>query len=364
MTIRNDGSHQLSDYQKMQQAAQARRVKPGGQAAVNAYVNSTPARQEAARQYAADPIKNAALRNPNTSQINALNSAYVSGYVRPNNAAQRAARTPTTTNTGTGRSGGGGGGGGGGAAAPPQFSQDQLNWMAELMKAGAPGTDYARLDLPEFQGQFDPTMYNNLRGALETGLQQSRDVGNQATGNLINFLNTNYTNAFNNPNNTYATAGQAPGMDAAAMARMLQGQGVAPTAVANQMQERMSQEAGLGSMWRALAANEDMQQRNRLTNANIMGTDVQNRINAAGLGLNTGIGMQEAQARSQYEQQMQERNWQTAQQEALQNWQRGNEVTQQSQEYRNAQIQALLGLLPELKGTTLQMPTAQSLGWV
>ena len=106
-----------------------------------------------------------------------------------------------------------------------------------------------------------------------------------------------------------------------------------------------------------------MAQRNRLTNAQLMNQDVRNRLQAEGLAGRTGIGMQEAQARSAYEQMLQERNWQTAQQEAMQNWQRGNQVSdvnaQNTNAYNNQVIQAMLGLVPQAPGMDLSGLMAQ-----
>ena len=276
---------------------------------------------------------------------------------------QKPPAAPALTST-TPRSGGGGRGGGGGGGAAG-LTQAQLDWIAQMLGAGRPGAQAAtNLDLPDFQGQFDPSYFNTMRTGWNQALEQDRGTANQSTQNLINFLTTNYKNAFNNPNATYATAGQAPGMDQQAMARMLQGQGVDPSIMAAEAGARAGADQAFGNQWRSMAANEDMAQGNRLNNAQIANQDVMNRINAIGLQGTTGLNLGEAQARSQYDQQMQERNWQTAQQEAMENWQRQNQVSdlnsQNTNSYNNQLIQAMLGLIPQAGTATL--PTLQSLG--
>ena len=52
------------------------------------------------------------------------------------------------------------------------------------------------LDLPDYQGSFDPTMYNQLEERLGQGVQQSRAAADEAYTNLGNYLTQNYRNAF------------------------------------------------------------------------------------------------------------------------------------------------------------------------
>ena len=359
----NTGTSQLSDYQKMQQAAQNTRRLPGNTQTVQNYVNSTPARTALAAQ---------GITNPTMSQINASNSGYVN-YVRGNLAAQRNQTPAAPTNQRTG-SGGGGGRGGGGAAAAPQFNQDQLNWMAELIRSGQPSGDWQRLDLPDYQAYqpkaFDDSMYRAMQGQLDTAQQTDIGTANKATQDYLNWLGANYQNAYTNPNNTYATAGQAPGMDVMSMQRLLQAQGVDPSVMAAAQGERFGADQAFGNLWRSNAANEDIMQRNRIGAGQLTGMDAVNRINALAMGGRAGINQQQGAAKSAYDQRVEE--WaredaalqqQALQQEAMSNWQQGNTVNEQTQAYRNAAIQALLGFLPEIKGTALTMPTAQSLGW-
>lgn len=349
--------------------AQRNATIPGG-------VNRTPstrAQAVLARTPARTTLTAMGINNPTIAQINSANRGYA--QLNTPNARRNQTAPPPAAPRNTGSGGGGGrGGGGGGGAALPQFTQEQLDWMAGLIRGGAPSTDFARLDLPDYQGYtpkpFDDSYFTGLQGNWNQAVNTDVGTAQQATGNLINFLTSNYKNAYTNPNNTYATAGQAPGMDIMAMQRLLQSQGVDPSVMAAAQGERLGADQAFGNLWRSSAANEDSMQTNRLGAAQMSGTDAENRIRALGLGGTAGINMQRGQAKSAYDQRVEDwaredaqQQQQVLQQEAMQNWQRGNTVTEQQQAYRNAAIEALLGLLPELKGTTLSMPTAQSLGW-
>jgi hypothetical protein len=313
------------------------------------------------------------INSPTIAQINAANRGYAS--TRTPNAVRNPATpaSPTRPNLGGGRSGGGGGGGGG-AAALPQFNQDQLNWMAELIKAGQPNGNFQRLDLPDYQPfapkPFDDSYFSGLQGQWNQAVDTDVGTAQQGTQNLINWLGANFKNAYTNPNATYATAGQAPGMTAQSMGRFLQGQGVDPSINSGNVTQATSADDVFGGLWRNAAANEDTNQRNRLGAAQMSGTDAVNRIRALGLGGTAGINMQRGQAKSAYDQRVED--WaredaalqqQAAQQEAMSNWTQQNTMTEQQQAYRNAALEALLGFLPEIKGTALTMPSAQSLGW-
>jgi hypothetical protein len=145
---------------------------------------------------------------------------------------------------------------------------------------------------------------------------------------------------------------------------MLQSQGVNPSVMGEEVQGRAAADQAFGNLWRSQAANEDLAQRNRLTNAQIGNQDVQNRINAFGLQGRTGIGLQESKARTAHEQMVADRNWQIQQEEAQANWQRANQVSdtnmQNTNAYRNSQLETMLGLLPQLG--TLTLPTLQAMG--
>jgi len=209
-------------------------------------------------------------------------------------------------------SGGGGRGGGGGGGAPaPKMNQAQLDWVAAMMRGAAPAP-------------FDPTIFNQARTALTQG--QATDVGtaNTATQNMLNFLNTNYSNPFNTPGRTYATAGTAPGVTPQGMMRMLRQQGVNPNraGVGQYYNQAANADQAFGNMWRTLAGNEDLMQRGRIGNANLYGSQARDAINAAAAGGQLGINLGQGQAQQAWQERM--------------------------DAYRNAEMQAMLGLLPQL----------------
>ena len=316
-----------------------------------------------------------------SSDITRARLANINNLYNTQVAQARPTATPRLPNYGS--TGGGGsrrGGGGGGAAPAPTMNQAMLDWIAGLLKGGAPTAQGAtNLDLPDYAGRplapFDPSMFNQFRESWNQGVQSDLANAQTATSNMLNFLNTNYTNAFNNPNLTYATAGQAPGMTQQAMARYLQGQGVNPSLGAGVAAEQAQGDAGFGSLWRTLAANEDLAQRNRIANAQQYGTQAQQGITAAGRGGELGINLAQGQAQAAWQRAAEERAYQDyqmqqqiAQQEALQSWQRANQVTDANtaatNAYRNSELSALLGLMPQIvaAGGGLNLPSLQSLG--
>jgi hypothetical protein len=356
----------------------------GGGYEPGAYQGATPRKplspSVAATKYVAPPnpsrdwFQATYGRTPTMRELEDVRSQYIQ---QRRTALANPTTTPRPTQTSPRLSGGGGsggGGGGGGAAAPtPIWTQAQLNAMYDLLRTGKP-SPYAQLDLPDYQPYkpkpFDDSYYTGLQGSWNQAVGMDVATAQQATQNLMSWLGSNYTNAFNNPNATYATAGQAPGMDRASMERFLQQQGANPNVNAENAQAQAIADAGFGNLWRTLAGNEDQNQTNRLGAAQMQGVDAVNRINALGLGGTTGINMQRGQAKSAYDQRVEE--WaredamqaqQIAQQEAMSNWQQGNAGIDQEQAYRNATLEAILGILPGLAGTTLAMPTASQVGW-
>lgn len=248
--------------------------------------------------------------------------------------------------------------------APPTWNQGQVDWLTQLLARSKPGQETATtLDLPDWQGQFDPSMYNQLEGQFNTAVGQDRAAANQAYQQLNQYLTSNYQNAFNNPNTAYTT--QAPGQDTAAMGRMLQGQGVDPSVMAAQQQGAAAGNAAFGNLWKLLGANEDTAQANRLRRAQIDAGSTNRALDVAALQGQTGIGLQRSQAQAAWQQQADQMRNQIAQQEALANWQRQNEVSDANlasrNSYTNAQMQALLQFMPELKGSNLAMPDLNTL---
>ena len=263
-----------------------------------------------------------------------------------------------------GGGGGGGRGGGGGGGAAPTMSQAQLDWLAKMLAGGKPKDVVAgTLDLPEFQGKFDPTMYNQLTTQLGRAGQQSRGAATASYNDLDKYLTSNYKNAFAGgpPQAT------APGMDQQAMARLMSSQGVDPSMNAANAEGAAAGNSAFANIWGLLGANEDTAQRNRLNRVATDRGTTNRAIDAAMLQGNTGIGLQRSQAQSQWQQQADAARNQIAQQEAMANWTRQNQVADTNagnmNSYRNQQIQALLGLMPSLYGTNLTLPDLAAMGF-
>jgi hypothetical protein len=329
------------------------------------------------------PTTPANIHDYRVGNINAIAAGQSAAARRPSGGSTM--RLSSSGSGGSGGSGGrisysSGGRGGGGGTPAPTLQQGQLDWITNLLRGGAPDPMVAtRLDLPDYGGMavraFDPSMFRMAMTALQQGQQTDLGTARQSTSDMLNFLQTNYRNAFNNPNLQYAQAGQAPGMDQQAMNRMLQAQGVDPSvASATQMQGGEADRA-FGNLWRTLGANEDIMQRSRVGNAQQYGNQAVNAINAAAAGGRLGINLNQAQAQAAWQQRADERAYQDyqiqqqlAQQEALQSWQRANQVQdtnfQTGNEYRNTSLSALLGLLPEfIRNAGLRLPTPEALGW-
>jgi hypothetical protein len=274
---------------------------------------------------------------------------------------------------GPGGSGGRGGGGGGGGGAGG-ITQAQMDWMAQLLKAGRPKDVAAQnLDLPDYQGMpmraFDPSQYDQLAASFGQAVNQDRASIDTAYNNADQYLQNNYRNAF---------AGGPPpapmqGMSQDAMARLMQQQGVNPNN--NQQLNNLQQGAGaanaaFGNLWGLLGANEDTAQGNRVLRSKQDRATSNQALNAAALQGTTGIGLQRTKAQADWQQQADQRAYQDyqmqqqmAQQEAMQNWQRQNQVSDtnatNTQGWNASTIQSLIGLLGKFGGN---LPDLASLG--
>jgi hypothetical protein len=298
-----------------------------------------------------------------------------------NQAQQRQLSPVRPASSGSTSSGGGsrgGGGGGGGRAAAPVMSQAMIDWLAQLMRSGAPQAQTAStLDLPDFTQQayrdFDPTLFNQNRTALAGAQQQDLGTINQSHQDLLNFLTSNYRNAYANAD---LSGGPLMGTSGTDMARMLAGQGVTGTTQGQQgVADEAARAQSMAGDWRqALSANEDQAQRNRLTNANTSQTQQQLALSALGRTLGLGIDQSQTQAQSawqtaadQWNEQQRELQYNTQMQEAMQNYQRQNQVqdlnTQNTAAYRNQVLQAMLGLANSNVGNAgITLPDMASLG--
>ena len=252
-----------------------------------------------------------------------------------------------------------------------------MDQIAALLGGGRPGAQTAStVDLPDYQAPtraaFDPSMYQNLLGQWQGAVGQDRGTAQKAGDDLLAFLSANYSNAYTNGNNTYAQAGQAPGQSIGQLQQLLQGQGVDPSILAAAYGERIGADQAFGNMWRSNAAATDTQHQGNLARAK---TDQQNwlqGIDAQGRAGTAQIGLAQGQAQNRYNERGEEfaredamRANDIAMQEAMANWQRANQVSDQNTStdasYRNSVIQALLGLVGTMPAG-VNVPTLQSLG--
>lgn len=260
---------------------------------------------------------------------------------------------------GGGGGGGGWGGGGGGGGGPAGMDQAQFDWAVKLLGQGQPqDLAFNRLKLPKIRGKFQDRQYDVLRRNFNRAVQQDTRSANRAYNQLGRNLRQDYRNAFTNPNATYGTMAQAPGTDQRAMARMMQSQGVAPEVAGAQLEGAGAADQAFGNLWKVLAANEDLAQRNRLQAVGQQRQTTNEALRAAALQGRTGIGMQRAAALDEWRANRMEQINQRLQQQALANWQQRNTVNttnfETDAEYRNNVISSLLGMLPGLAaGVTL-----------
>jgi len=294
-------------------------------------------------------------------------------------AAAGGAKTPVIKKSGTGTtSRGGGGGGGGGAVAPPQLNQAQLDWYASLLRGGAPGQQTAtNLDLPDWQDvnltPFDNSLYSGLRDSLGQAYASDSAAATGAYDAYQNYLQSNYKNPYDNA--TYASGQNVPGTTQAGMQRLLASQGQNPQMGSETYQQGQSADQAFGNLLSVLGANENQLQGNRLSAIQADRGTTQRALDMARLQGNTGIGLQEGQAKQAYQQRADDRSLlnaqqraQLAQQEALANWQRQNEVgdanVNAKSSYNQQVLSALASLLPSLiaQGGTLSLPDLQALG--
>lgn len=300
------------------------------------------------------------------------------------------ASSPTTGGTlprytsagGSGGSGGGGGrggggGGGGGGAVAPALSQEQLDWMMGLLKGGRPAAEQAgpALAMPQYNAPqltpFDTSQYDTMRGSLNTALASDRGAADTAYGNLNDYLTTNYRNPYEGA--SYATQQNVPGSTQAAMQRMLASQGQSSNLGSDAYRSGGTADQAFGNLLAVLGTNEGQAQQNRLRNVRQDQMQTQRGFDMAGLQGRTGIDIQQSQAKNQWQQMADARAYDAynnaynqQSQGALANWQRQNQLADtnysSNNAYTNSQLQAMLGLLPQLIASPgLTLPDTQSL---
>jgi hypothetical protein len=138
-------------------------------------------------------------------------------------------------------------------------------------------------------------------------------------------------------------------MDQDAMNRMLSNQGVSQNVVGDQRSYAAGADQAFKNLFDYSAANENQMQQNRLGNVQMDANQTQRALDMAKLGGLTGIGMQRGQAEQQWKQLQEDRaynDWGSQQaalqQEAMQNWQRQNQVGDSNASNQNAWRQSVI----------------------
>lgn len=297
-----------------------------------------------------DMMQQSVGANPSSAAINSLKNYATSG------------------SSGGGRRGGGSGGG------SPGITQAQMDWLAGLLKAGKPQAESVNpFVAPEYTGMamraFDPSQYDQLSTNFGNAVNQDRASIDMAYNNADQYLQNNYRNAFA----AGPPAAPQQGMNQDAMARLMQSQGINPNnnqQLNNLQQGTAAGNAAFGNLWGILGANEDTNQANRLIRSQQDRATSNQALNAAALQGTTGIGLQRAKAQGDWQKEADARAYadyqtqqQLAQQAAMQNWQRANQVQDtnatNAQGWNSSTIQALMGLLGKFQGN---FPDLASLG--
>jgi len=280
---------------------------------------------------------------------------------------------PRSGGGGGGGRGGGGGGGGGGAAG---LDQGQLDWYASMLRNAKPyDNQFNPLTMPQWNdvniSPFDNSQYDMLRNSLGQAVSSDRATAGGAYDSLANYLQSNYQNPYSNA--TYATSQNVPGKTQLAMQRMLQAQGQSPQMADESYRQGQTGDQAFGNLLALLGTNEDSAQRNRLGAVETDRNWTNNMLNMAQLQGQTGIGLQEGQAKQAWQGRADDRALLNAQtryqgdtQGALANWQRQNEVgdtnNAQKTAYYNNVLSQLTNLLPLLMGSGLNLPDYTAVG--
>ena len=320
-------------------------------------------RQATVQRYAA-----AGMGAPTEQQILNDRLGYIQGLTQQMAAkaapkvAAPAKKKVTTTSSGRRSSGGGGGGGGG--AGPTVMGQSMVDWIANVLRSGRPAAQqYNPVDLPDAPA-FNSAAYDQALAAWNQAGQSDQGVINNSRQNMLNFLQSNYRNAYADP--SVGTGGTPLGMDPAQLQRLMQMQGVNPqgNSALQEIAGEASRAQAMAGDWRqAMSANEEQAQRNRLTNANQSADYSTNALLAALRGGQLQIG----QARTQGEAAAQQQAWQAALQEAQFNAQRQDAINSANAQtdagYRNAVLQQLMALAQANVGNNgVTLPDMAALG--
>lgn len=254
-----------------------------------------------------------------------------------------------------GSGGGGGGGGGGGAAAGPEgLDQATLDWLFGQIPSQRPqDLAYNPLDLPDarqFYGNFDTSQYDIAGQGVNQGIEAMRQRGNQAFDFAQGELGR-----YQNP---YAAGPQQANPDLAnkfgAMAQANDSMGAMQGAVG----EGVQADQAMRNAYALMAGNDQSRQAANLRALQGDRQTMDTNLGLEGTMLGLGVNMAKAKGQSQWEQMIRQAQYDAANTEASQNWQRGNTVGDTNVGNRNAWnsglMQTLLSIVgAKAPGTTL-----------
>jgi peptidoglycan hydrolase-like protein with peptidoglycan-binding domain len=214
-----------------------------------------------------------------------------------------------------------------------------------------------QLDLPDPSQYYkwDNSLYNQAREGVTSGIQGIRDRGNTAFDRAGVEL-AQYQNPYNGGLQT-----QNPDLQSA-MQRMMSANGVNPGQVAQTNNEGIQADQAMRNTLAILAGTDQARQAaNQRALAGDRTTFDQN-LGLEGNMLNLGVNMSEAKGKNAFDQMLQGLMFDTAGQEATQNWQRGNTVSDtnigNANTWNSGLMQTLLAMVgAKAPGTTLPAAT-------
>ena len=252
-----------------------------------------------------------------------------------------------------------GGSGGGGSAG---MTQEMFDYLSSIIGKGKPQALTAEnLDLadPSQYMKWDPSQYNVARQGVTSGIEGIRTRGNtafdQAQGEL-----SRYANPFEGGLQT-----RNPDLQAA-MQRMMQANNVAPGQVGATNEEGVQADRAMANTLALLAGTDQARSASNLRALAGDRTTFDQNLGLEGNMLNLGVNMSEARGKTAFDQALQQAMMEAANQEAMQNWTRRNQVAdtnvgaqnQWNQDILNTYLQLVGGTAP---GTTL--PAAGTVPW-
>jgi hypothetical protein len=250
--------------------------------------------------------------------------------------------------------------------------------MWNLLGQARPAGEQAgpAFDAPDYAGPqisaFDTSMYDNLRNQLGQAVGNDRAQSDQAYAALNGFMDRNYAS---NPYTTQQTAnfGQAPGQSQDAIQRMLASQGVNPNMTQGARSDAGGADQAFGNLLGILGQNQALDATNRRYSNQQDQANTGRMYDMAQLQGNTGIGLQQGQAKDAWQQRYDARaadiynqQYQGQLTENQANWQRQNQLADTNyttnNQYTNSMLSSVMGnLLPLIIQGKLTMPDIQGL---